>query len=58
MENPITRVGIHDAELVAKDDQENDDDEDVDEDDDKWSHDDVVDVCLPYIPVTYSDINK
>jgi len=32
VENPITRAGIHDAELVAKDDTENDDDdEDVDD---------------------------
>merc|ERR1719323_1109732 len=27
VENPITRAGIHDAELVAKDDTENDDDD-------------------------------
>ena len=47
VENPITRVGIHDAELVAKDDQENEDDED--EDDGKWSHDDVLAVGVCHI---------
>ena len=42
-------MGIHDAELVAKDDLENGDDEEEVDDDDKWSHVVVgVSVCHIY----------